>query len=249
MSENSSKQVNIHAGHRQRMFNKFKRAGVSAFEDHELLEMLLYYTNSRCNTNPLAHMLLEQFGSLAGVLEADIHDLVKVKGVGMRTAEFLHFVHEMFGVYLERKNEFPPLLNSTSLLIDFAKSKYIGKTREEFGIITLDLKCALKGFHIMQVGSIENVSVNVRSVAETALADNAAYVVLCHNHPDGFAVPSEDDTLVTLGLINALSAIGIRVIDHLITAGTECTSMAATTSMKKYFMGQYDEEFWQSISE
>lgn len=243
MSDNSTKKQNVHAGHRQRMFEKFKRGGIEAFEDHEMLEILLYYTNSRCNTNPIAHELISQFGSLAGVLEADMHDLIKVKGVGKKTAEHIHFIHELFSVYLQRKNEFPQMINSISLISQFFYNKYVGKTKEEFSILTLDGKMCYKGFHVLQTGSPDAVSVNLRHLAETALGDNAIYVALCHNHPDGVALPSENDVMITVSTIKALYAIGIFVVDHVIIAGTHIVSMIASPEYKKYFIGDYGGKF------
>lgn len=243
MTDNSNKNKNIHAGHRQRMFEKFKRGGIQAFEDHEMLEILLYYSNPRSNTNPIAHDLIERFGSLAGVLEADMHDLIKVKGVGKRTAELIHFTHELFGIYLQRKNEFPRILSSANLIIEFLLSMYIGKTKEEIGVLTLDGKMCYKSFHVIQTGSPDSVSVNIRNIAEVALGDNAIYVVICHNHPDGLAFPSENDVMVTIAIIKALYAIGIIVLDHVIIAGTEHISMVKSPQYKKYFIGNTEDKY------
>ena len=76
----------MHEGHRKRMRGKFLQSGKDAFHEHEMLEMLLYYSNARGDTNPLAHTLIDEFGSFSGVLDASFEDLLKVKGVGENMA-------------------------------------------------------------------------------------------------------------------------------------------------------------------
>lgn len=95
---------NPHQGHRRRMLDKFGRFGVDAFADHELLEVLLYYTIRQGDTNPVAHALMQHFGSLHAVLEATADQLCEVEGVGPRTAEYLSLISASMRRYQTDRN-------------------------------------------------------------------------------------------------------------------------------------------------
>jgi len=90
----------IHSGHRQRVKQRFLKEGLDHFDDHQVLELLLFYGLPYQDTNGLAHQLIDFFGSLAGVFEADYHDLMKIKGVGSNTALMLTMVPEVSRRYL-----------------------------------------------------------------------------------------------------------------------------------------------------
>ena len=86
----------MHEGHRQRMRDRFRTEGLDNFAPHEVLELLLFYARARGDVNPLAHRLLETFGSLRGVLEAPVEHLCTVEGVGEETATLLSMMVPMF---------------------------------------------------------------------------------------------------------------------------------------------------------
>lgn len=240
---NNNLQNNIHAGHRRRMMQKMCKYGLDSFEDHEILEMLLYYTNTRKNTNPIAHALINRFGTLANVFEAEISELVKVEGVGQRTAELIHFSHGMFRAYSRSANNFTQHFPGRFEIGKFLVAEYAGKTKEEFGVLTLDGKMCYKGFHILERGSLDSVSVNIRKLVEVVLGDNASCVVLCHNHPGGTALPSKNDVMVTVGIIQTLMTIGVMVMDHFVIAGGTSVSMATSQQYKKHFLVQYKNNY------
>ena len=84
--------MSMHDGHRQRLKNRFREEGLDHFDEHQVLELLLFYCIPRIDTNELAHRLLERFGSLANVLEAKAEELEKVPGIGSNAATFLNLV-------------------------------------------------------------------------------------------------------------------------------------------------------------
>jgi DNA repair protein RadC len=89
----------VHKDHRQRMLQRVLRQGLDQFEPHQALEVLLYFAVPRQDTNPLAHRLIDHFGSLAAVLDAQAEDLMRIPGVGERTAIFLSMMPELFNLY------------------------------------------------------------------------------------------------------------------------------------------------------
>ena len=92
-----------HEGHRARMLEKLRKNGGEAFDDEQMLEMLLYLTNARGDTKPLARELIGRFGSFSRVLDAPVQDLVRVDGVGQRTATSLRLIHEAFRTYFRER--------------------------------------------------------------------------------------------------------------------------------------------------
>lgn len=235
MSDVSQKKVNIHAGHRQRMREKLEKGGMDALADHEVIEMLLYYVHSQKNTNTQAHNLLDAFGSLSNVIDAAPEDIKNVDGVGEASARLINFVHDLFGRYYTEKSSDNMILNTPDKIGKYVSAHYLSVTYEEFAILTFDSKLGLINFHSIEKGSPDKVSVNVRRLVEFAIRDKAAQVVLCHNHPNGIAVPSQKDQFTTIDIVGALKAIGITVIDHIIVAGNDYISMASSRQFKYIF--------------
>ena len=188
----------IHAGHRERMRERFIHdKGFENFEDHQILELLLFYSKTRGDTNPLAHELLDQFGSLKGVLEARPEQLMQVKGIGEQSRE----------------------------AENYCLSILAGERTERFYVISLNAKCNVLGRRKISEGSLSEVSAYPRMVMETALNYNAHSVLLCHNHPGGTCAPSPEDISSTIQLQRLLNGVGILVLDHIIVAGDRTYSM------------------------
>ncbi len=222
-SKNNSKSRNTlghyHGGHRQRLKNRYLAEGLDSFEDHQLLELLLFYAIPYRDTNNLAYDLLKEFGSVAAVLEAEPHQLMKVKGIGNNAASLLSLMPQVCRRYQRDKWGKKPLLDTTSALGEFAVTLFIGHTNEVFYLICLDAQNRLNHAALTQMGTINEVAVYPRSVVETALRHKAKSVVLAHNHPGGSLRPTTADMDLTWCLTDAMKHINIPVIDHIIVAG------------------------------
>ncbi len=215
-----------HEGHRERMKQRFLKSGLENMAPHEVLEMLLFYTNARRDTNPLGHALISEFGSVANVLDADIEHLCSVKGIGENTAIFIKFISQLNNYYSKSKwKERPRLLNVTEVgtyLVD-----YIGdKTTEGFYVVCFDVSKKVIITEKVSEGSIAKIPVDPRKVVATALKHRASSVVLAHNHPSGTLHPSNEDMMLTKKLCQALESIDIEVTDHIIVAARSFVSLS-----------------------
>ena len=217
---------NIHAGHREKMRDRFIHdKGFENFEDHQILELLLFYANTRSDTNPLAHALLEEFGSLKGVLEARPEQLMQVKGIGKQQAVLISMVVPLTKVWHRCAMEAPRRIGNSREAEEYCLSILAGERTERFYVVSLNAKCNVLGRRKISEGSLSEVSAYPRMVMETALNYNAHSVLLCHNHPGGTCAPSPDDISSTLQLQRLLNGVGILVLDHIIVAGDRTYSM------------------------
>lgn len=219
---------NLHEGHRARLRKRFRdEGGFENFKDHEILEFLLMYGAPRKDVNPLAHQLLETFGSLKAVLEAKPEVMVKsVKGVGEAQATMIAMAVPLARVWESRAMENPRRITNRTELEAYCKGQVLGSRTEKFFVICVDAQCRLLGQRVISEGSLSEVSAYPRSVMETALNYNAHSVFFCHNHPGGTCAPSTEDIASTLQLQKLLGGVGILVLDHIIVAGVQTYSMA-----------------------
>ena len=220
------KKENPHQGHRDKLRTRFIREnGFDSFEDHQILELLLFYTNPRGDTNPIAHALLDTFGSLKGVLEARPEMLMTVNGVGDRAAALLSMVVPLTRVWNRCAMESPEKIGNSREAEKYCLSLLAGHRSERFYVVSLSAKCAVLGRRLISEGSLSEVSAYPRIVMETALNYNAHSVLLCHNHPGGTCAPSPEDISSTLQLQRLLSGVGILLLDHIIVANDSTYSM------------------------
>ena len=217
---------NLHEGHREALRNRFMReGGFEHFEDHQILELLLFYANTRSDTNPLAHELLDTFGSLKGVLEARPEMLQAVRGIGPQAATLISMVVPLTRVWNRCAMEKPDRIGNSREAEKYCLSLVAGNRTERFYVIALNAQCMVLGRRRISEGSLSEVSAYPRLVMETALNYNAHSVLLCHNHPGGTCAPSQEDIASTLQLQRLLNGVGILVLDHIIVAGSLTYSM------------------------
>ncbi len=217
---------NIHAGHREKMRQRFiKDKGFENFEDHQILELLLYYARTRGDTNPLAHELLDQFGSLKGVLEARPEQLMAIKGISDQSATLISMVVPLTRVWHRCAMTEPDKIGNSREAEEYCLSILAGERTERFYVVCLNAKCNVLGRRKISEGSLSEVSAYPRMVMETALNYNAHSVLLCHNHPGGTCAPSPEDISSTLQLQRLLNGVGILVLDHIIVANDRTYSM------------------------
>ena len=216
--------MGAHDGHRQRMKTEFL-ARPDSFPDHKLLELLLFYVNPRSDTNPLAHELLDRFGSLAGVLDAAPEELQKVKGVGEHAAVLFKAAKELSGRYLTARTQVDDIARSARDYYALLRPYFFGARNEQLCLLCLDGKGKVLGIRKLGEGSVNAVSVTTRLIAEAALSLNASGVVLAHNHVSGIAFPSADDIATTESLASILSRLGIELADHVIFVDDDMVSL------------------------
>ena len=215
----------IHDGHRERMKKRFLEEGLDSFTQIQALELLLFYCIPQKDTNPLAHALLDRFGSLSQVLEAPVEELRKVPGVGDHTATFLHLITEAGRFYLVNRSSQEKILPTLESCAEFMLPFFFGRKVETVFLLCLDAKCKVLCCREIGEGSINAAGISVRRVVETALNAGATTVVLAHNHPSGLALPSAEDIQTTRRVAMALSAVEIQLADHIVVADEDYVSM------------------------
>ena len=218
--------MSIHDGHRSRLKERFCNEGLDNFEEHQVLELLLFYCIPRVDTNPIAHALLERFGSLSQVMEAPVEELEKVPGIGHNAAVFLSLVTAAGRYYQVNCAMRSVMINSVEECGKYLLPFFYGRRNEMVYVLCLDAKCKVLCCKEVGEGSVNSAGVPIRRIVEIALASNATTVVLAHNHPSGLAVPSEADVLTTRRVAAALSAVEIGLIDHIVVADNDFVSMA-----------------------
>jgi len=212
-------------GHRQRLRDRFRRAGAAALNDYELLELLLFAAIPRRDVKPLAKSLIDRFGGYADVLSAGREALGRVDGLGDVAIDAILAVREA-AVRLAREDAMQkPVLSSWNKLVDYCRADLARAKTEHFRLLFLDKKNQLIHDEVHQVGTVDHAPVYPREVAKRCLELSASAVILVHNHPSGDPTPSQADIAITKDIAKALAAIGVCVHDHLVIARKGHTSL------------------------
>jgi DNA repair protein RadC len=220
-------EANVHSRHRARLRKRFRLEGLDAFEDHQVLELLLFFAIPRRDTNELAHLLLRRYGSLSGVLEADPLDLAQTSGVGDVAATLISLLPALTRRYgADRTRHGRCALTSSEQAAEYLLPLMAGRTEEVFYVVCLDTHSRVLIPALLAQGLPDKAHVEPRQAVEIALRHKAHAVILAHNHPTGEAKPTTADHRVTQALVNAFQPIGIAVRDHLVVAGDGWYSFA-----------------------
>jgi DNA repair protein RadC len=205
---------------------KLLALGPGALTEAELIALLLRHGHRGASALDLARSLLARFGSLRGLLSAPREDVCRHPGIGTaRWAELQAALELVRRHHLERLR-FGPALTSLRAARDFLIARLRDRDHEVFCCLFLDTRHRLLGFDELFRGTLDGASVHPREVVKTALARNAAAVILAHNHPSGVAEPSQADEIITTRLRDALALVDIRLLDHLIVGDGTCASLA-----------------------
>lgn len=217
--------MSVHNGHRQRMRERFLNNGLSSFEKHEVLELLLYYCVPRMDTNEIAHRLIDRFKTVGRVLQATPEELMSVEGVGENTATYLALLNEsMRYVGVERSMEME-YMTSVEAYTRYMKELFVGMNKEMVYMLCLDAKRMVIGHYLVSEGSVISASIPTRTVMSKALSCNAVYVVLAHNHPGGLAIPSDEDEETTAYIEMMLRGIDVILLDHIVVSDNDYISL------------------------
>ena len=212
----ASAQAAHHAGHRDRLRDRFLEAGDVAVSDYELLELILFRSIPRRDVKPLAKTLLSRFGSFAEVLGAPRARLVEIDGVGEATAADLKIV-EAAGRRLARGAVARrSVLSSWKDVIEYCRAAMAFAEREEFRILFLDKRNCLIADEVQGTGTVDHTPVYPREVVRRALELSATALILVHNHPSGDPNPSTADVKMTLDIVDIARPLGVAVHDHII---------------------------------
>ncbi|MGV8832979.1 MAG: RadC family protein [Devosia sp.] len=218
--------VDDHAGHRQRVRERFLKVGGDALEDYELLELALQLAIPRRDTKALAKTLLREFGSFSGVFNASQARLAKIKGLGPTTIAHLKVIQAVAARFgRDRIDSEQPILSSWSQLIDYCNSQMAYQSIEQFRILFLDKKNRLIVDEVQQTGTVDHTPVYPREVIRRSLELSATALILVHNHPSGDPTPSSADVRMTKEIQDIAKPLGITLHDHIIIGKTGHASL------------------------
>lgn len=221
MTVKEPKKPNVHERHRERMRQRFREGGFSGFAQHEVLEYLLFMAIPRKNVNPIAHELLNHFGSIDRVLEASAEELQEVKGIGAAAARLIEVVVAVnrYALTVKRNPGNDPV-TSVQQLAQYMESFLISRPREVVYAIYLNDQNRILKSEQLHEGTVNSSSISEKVVANRMITLGATQIVIGHNHPQGCSVPSQEDLVVTKRLASKLEMLGLRLLDHVIV-GTD----------------------------
>lgn len=203
-------------GHRERLKARFRKGGVDALADYELLELVLMMAIPRRDVKPLAKTLLKEFGNYAEVISASPERLKKISGVGENVVTTLKLVEASSQKLAQGKVLEKPVLSNWQALINYCSSEMAYKKNEQFRVLFLDRQNRLIADEKMQEGTIDHTPVYPREIIKKALELGSTAIILVHNHPSGDPTPSREDIEMTKKIMEAGKQLGVMLHDHLI---------------------------------
>lgn len=238
-----SNEKNVHSGHRMRVKERFCEAGLSSFADHNVLELVLFYSVPRKDTNELAHRLLDHFGSLHAVFEANVERLMEVPGISYNSAVLIKLFTEVSKRYSVSKNGKRVVFKSTDDIAKYVSGLFIGETIESFYILCVDGRGCLMSCEKHSTGSVLNAPVCIPVVIDTVVRNKACAVIVAHNHPNNTADPSGDDIEITKKLYKLLKAMNITLLDHVVVG---CDGKCRSIEDIRRLECNYEVNSWQN---
>ena len=226
----------IHEGHRERLRKRFNSEGLSNFEQHEMLEMMLYPVIVQRDTNPIAHELINKFKNLSGVLNAPLEALMNIKGINFLAATYIKFTAALSREYLDDYlNKELLTLSTTEDFAQFLIPKFVGETTERAYLICLDNEFGVLNHMMVGEGSISSSEISASKLLQAALNSQACYAVIAHNHLSGSVNPSLRDHDTTHKVIMLFKSVGLKLIDHIIISKNNYKSMASVMDFSEYY--------------
>ena len=213
--------MGIHDGHRERLRDRYKENGLKGFNDINALELLLFYALPRKDTNPLAHELLNWFGSLQAVFSASVEELKDVPGISDSSAILIKLVPDICKLARITETSKGKGITDSSLASGFLIPRFMFEESEKVIMLSLDSAKKVKACTDISSGVVNSVDLNIRLIVETALKNKASSVILAHNHPDGDTSPSREDRETTTRIRDSLKLVDIPLVDHIIVSGND----------------------------
>ena len=205
---------------------KLAEEGAQALSDAELLAIFLGTGTRKRSVLSLAQYLLDRFGGVRGLLDADGSRITRVPGIGPAKFAALCASRELISRYLESAAQKGDVITDPENTRQYLTGRLRHYQREVFACLYLDNQHRLIKYEELFFGTIDGASVHPREVVKQVLHYNAAAVIFAHNHPSGVAEPSQADRRITDRLKSALTLVDVRVLDHMIVGDTDILSFA-----------------------
>lgn len=210
-------------GHRERMRKSFLAGNAETLPDHNLLELFLSIIIPRKDVKQLSYDLINDFGSLENVMNAAPEDLMAIDGIGESTAVAIACVRMIYKRIEKNRNNNVRKINSTKQAMEFCENELCMEKIEKVLLITLANDGTVLNSYIVSEGSVNMSEVNTKRILACVLKDNAASIILAHNHPGASACPSASDIDLTISIKHTLKTLNLELLDHIIV-GSDSTS-------------------------
>ena len=210
----------------QRPRERLIKFGPAALSDAELLAVFLRIGVKGKSAVDLGRDMLSHFGSLTSLFAASLQDFSSVHGLGSAKYAQLHAVLELAKRSISEELTVNTSLSSPESVKNYLQLLIGNKPYESFAVLFLDVKNRLITSEELFRGTLSHASVYPREIVKAALHQNAASIILAHNHPSGSCEPSHADLTLTVSLKQALALVDIRVLDHFIIANPNVYSFA-----------------------
>ncbi|MCM1043528.1 MAG: hypothetical protein NC350_04910 [Corallococcus sp.] len=204
---------NANAGHRERLRQRYLSEGLDSFQDHEVLELLLFQYLPYKDTNKIAHKLLEEFGSLYGVLDASPEQLVRVAGISTVTAVNLSLLKDVWFRYQKSAAE-AKRLTTLSDIVSYAQTLLSGGNYEKLLVVYVDASTKFIGKKFYCTNDNMAVNIPIKQLVSDAMLHSASGVMLFHSHVKGIAKPSDADLKYTEQLYFTFANLGVALLEH-----------------------------------
>ena len=251
MSNKPAKKENPHKGHRIKVRNRYYETGFNGMADHNVLEMLLFFGIPYRDTNEMAHELISRFGCFSAVLEADVKDLITVKGMTENAACLISMIRPLYKRYMEDICSRKPVFDSKEKISEFIRSLFLDTNDERLYALAYDSSRRFIGYKNIGDGDIRSSRADIRKLSAFVLECKATDIILAHNHPHGIALPSTEDIDCTKYIYKILEALKVRLLDHIIVNESDYISMAETMRYAYIFSGMeqspFDKEFNEEL--
>lgn len=227
----------LHKNHRKRLRKELiEQSFDDNISDHKVMEALLFYGVPQKDTNNMAHELINKFGSIHGILEANPNDLFQVKGMTERAVTLIKLILPLSRRYHIDKYKGRYKFNSVDEIGDYIKKKHYGYREEVFMVTTFTGEGAKISTDIINKGDMTSVAMSIKSIVQCVLKHNAPYAVISHNHVGGTALPSREDLEMTRTLNHTLHQMNVRLLDHIIVAADDYVSLAQSKEYRSIFI-------------
>lgn len=212
---------NPHAGHRARLRKRLLETGAAGFSDHELLELLLFTSIPRANTNLIAHALIEKYGSIQSVLEAPANELKSIKGIGDSSAALIKLVDSLLKA-LEKRFLYGTPPNYQTRLDSFFASAFAG----EFIVIYVGPNLGIVGSRCEKAVHLINGELALRELLTDAVYVDAKAVIIGISHGNSLPLPDDMDYTLIKMLRDPLKCMDTDIADVIIYGGGKTFSMS-----------------------
>ena len=249
MTKEKPNDKNMHSGHRMRVINSYSQIDLDVLSPHQVLEFILFYVFTRGDVNPLAHRLLDKYGTVQNVLDANPIELQKIYGINERSAQMLTGFTKIFTYYTGSKLSKKFKFKEVSDIYDFCEDLLRFYNQEILYGIALDASFHVTAKRILGKGVANMVALDPHEVIDFINETKAANIILAHNHPGGFCTPTENDLLGTNIVKKIIEYMRCQFIDHIIIGSDGIFSIAQNLKVRTFSNTEDIKEVVQNLKE